>query len=88
MADAAGPCQASFTSPEVSDEKEFAAVLNSSAKPSQAADASSIGAGPAPRNILKELISGGSTEKFTTLTSTAYLMHYRIENIRASTAQY
>jgi hypothetical protein len=28
-----------------------------------------MGAGPAPRNILKELISGGSTAKFTTMTS-------------------
>jgi hypothetical protein len=49
------------TNAEVTEEKEFAAVLNSSAKPSQAAEASSIGAGPAPRNMLKELISGGST---------------------------
>src|ERR1700712_3718333 len=69
IASAAGPCQACPARFEVTEEKEFAAELNSSASPDQAAEACSRGVEPAPRNIRKELISGGSTEKFTALTS-------------------
>nr|WP_285948911.1 hypothetical protein [Mycobacterium tuberculosis] len=39
-----------------------AATANSAAKRSQATDAASIGADPAPVNIRNELISGGNTE--------------------------
>jgi len=48
----------------VTEENDCAAVLNSSASPDQAAEAWSMGAEPAPRNIRNELTSGGSTEKF------------------------
>ncbi|KCO21265.1 hypothetical protein X121_03169 [Mycobacterium tuberculosis BTB07-300] len=48
--------------PEVTDPNEDAATANSAAKPSQATDAASIGADPAPVNIRNELISGGNTE--------------------------
>ncbi|COX47615.1 Uncharacterised protein [Mycobacterium tuberculosis] len=49
----------------MTDANDCAAVPNSSASPSQAAAAASIGAVPAPMNIRKELISGGSTTKLT-----------------------
>jgi len=49
----------------VTEENDCAAALNSSASPDQAPAASSIGAEPAPRNIRKELISGGNTAKLT-----------------------
>ena len=45
------------------DPKDEAAESNSPANPSQAAAASSIGTGPAPRYIRAELISGGNTKK-------------------------
>jgi hypothetical protein len=48
----------------VTAENDDAADPNSEAKPSQAAAASSIGVGPAPLNISRELISGGNTAKF------------------------
>ncbi len=51
----------------VTDEKEAAAVPSSAARPSQAVAAFSIGAGPAPLNISRELISGGKVTKFATL---------------------
>ncbi len=64
---AAGPCHDPPVSPDVTDENAAAAVLNSSANPSQAAAAASIGPDPVPANIRSELISGGNTEKFITV---------------------
>ncbi|BCI90437.1 hypothetical protein NIIDMKKI_56430 [Mycobacterium kansasii] len=64
MAAAAAPCHAWPVSPEVTDVNDCAAVPNSSANPSQAAAACSIGADPAPVNMRSELISGGKTKKF------------------------
>ncbi|GAB7142199.1 hypothetical protein LRC484719_07850 [Mycobacterium riyadhense] len=67
IAAAAAPCHDCTVRPEVTEENDAAADPNSDASPSQAAAASSIGAEPAPTNIRNELISGGSTEKFTIL---------------------
>ncbi len=60
---AAAPCHEPLTKPDVTVSKDAAADANSSAKPSQAAAAASIGSDPAPENINAELISGGSTKK-------------------------
>ncbi|GAB3007054.1 hypothetical protein MBOU_51750 [Mycobacterium bourgelatii] len=69
IAVADGPCQAPLTKSEVTEEKEFAAALSSSANPDHAAEACNIGAEPAPRYIRNELISGGKTKKLTIVTS-------------------
>ncbi len=66
IATAAGPCHAAPANPDVTDPKEPAAEPNSPASPSQAAAASKIGPGPAPKYTRAELISGGNTKKLTT----------------------
>jgi hypothetical protein len=68
MAVAAGPCQDSPASPEVTVVNEDAADDNSPASPCQAVAASNMGADPAPANIRNELISGGNTRKLIALT--------------------
>ncbi|GFG77847.1 hypothetical protein MPRG_11230 [Mycobacterium paragordonae] len=65
MAADAAPCHACPAKLEITDPKDWAAVPNSAASPSQAAAACNIGALPAPRNIRNELISGGSVKKLT-----------------------
>ena len=66
IATAAGPCHAAPANPDVTDPNDPAAEPNSPANPSQAAAASNIGPGPAPKYIRAELISGGNTRKFIT----------------------
>jgi hypothetical protein len=68
MAVAAGPCQDSPASPDVTVVNEDDADDNPAASPFQAVAASSIGADPAPANIRNELISGGNTRKLIGLT--------------------
>ncbi|CAM3436362.1 hypothetical protein MYIN104542_29990 [Mycobacterium intermedium] len=69
MAAADGPCQAPPTSPAVTASNEAAADPKSAANPSQANAAVSNDSVPAPLYINEELISGGSTWKFTAPTS-------------------
>ncbi|CKN63723.1 Uncharacterised protein [Mycobacterium tuberculosis] len=64
IASDAGPCHASPANPVVTDANEPAAACNSSANPSQADAAASIGPRPAPANMRAEFTSGGKTAKF------------------------
>ncbi|RFZ37359.1 hypothetical protein DAVIS_03907 [Mycobacterium marinum] len=60
---AAGPCQAWAANSAVVEENDCAAASSSEAKAFQAAEASNMGAEPAPANINAELISGGNAKK-------------------------
>ncbi|GAB7142802.1 hypothetical protein LRC484719_13900 [Mycobacterium riyadhense] len=63
IAAAAGPCHDPPTSSAVTDPKDAAAELNSSARLAQAVAAAKSGSDPAPANTNAELISGGNTKK-------------------------
>jgi hypothetical protein len=63
-----GPCH-ELASPSMAAWYDDAVELNSSARPSQAAAAVSIGPGPAPAYMRPELISGGNAPNSIDYTS-------------------